>query len=461
MNSKVITVFEYGFLSSVVSGNRCAKISVNAFEYLESLCLNQSSEMKHFLRLRSYSGERALQLKHYVGVIQIPNGEQIEVLPKVGKVSNEVTADERTIADSRKSLLNMLKTMNGFRHIESADAQVNQHKMPLLEVFIRQFLQSVNQLVKRGLRSDYVSQQGNLLFLKGKLLTSKQLKYNLVNKHKSYVEYDEYLLDRPANRLIHTALNKIANYLKNNAHQRLCRELSFAFNDIPVSHNIKQDFAQVKLNRGMSYYQTPLAWAKLILEGMTPLAMKGKANAISLLFPMHDIFESYVGNVIRRQLQDNYSLEEQARSEYLVQHEDNEWFNLKPDFLIKEGDTNRLVLDTKWKLLDASLDNGSDKYGLSQSDFYQMFAYGHKYLNGKGNLILIYPKTDKFTKAIKHSFDFPKELKLWVIPFDISDSEDDSNRFDFSDDPTIRTLIRKIFKPNIDEFNINLLSSDY
>jgi len=351
--------------------------------------------------------------------------------------------------------------MNGFLHIESADAQVNQHKMPLLEVFIRQFLQSVNQLVKRGLRSDYVSQQGNLLFLKGKLLTSKQLKYNLVNKHKSYVEYDEYLLDRPANRLIHTALNKIANYLKNNAHQRLCRELSFAFNDIPVSHNIKQDFAQVKLNRGMSYYQTPLAWAKLILEGMTPLAMKGKANAISLLFPMHDIFESYVGNVIRRQLQDNYSLEEQARSEYLVQHEDNEWFNLKPDFLIKEGDTNRLVLDTKWKLLDASLDNGSDKYGLSQSDFYQMFAYGHKYLNGKGNLILIYPKTDKFTKAIKHSFDFPKELKLWVIPFDISDSEDDSNRFDFSDDPTIRTLIRKIFKPNIDEFNINLLSSDY
>ena len=420
MNSKVITVFEYGFLSSVVSDNRCAKISNDAFKYLESLCLNQASEMKHFLRLRSYNGERALQLKHYVGVIQIPNGEQIEVLPKVGNVSNEATADKLTIANSRQSLLNMLKTMNGFRHVESADAQVNKHKMPLFEVFIRQFLQSVNQLVKRGLRSGYISKQDNLLFLKGKLLTSQQLKHNLVKKHKFYVEYDEYLLDRPANRLIHTALNKIANYSKNNVHQRLCRELSFAFNDIPVSHNIKQDFAQVKLDRGMSYYQTPLAWAKLILEGMTPLAMKGKANAISLLFPMHDIFESYVGNVIRRQLQDNYSLEEQARSEYLVQHEENEWFNLKPDFLIKEGGTNRLVLDTKWKLLDASLGNGSDKYGLSQSDLYQMFAYGHKYLNGKGNLVLIYPKTDKFTEKIKHSFDFSDDLKLWVVPFDVS-----------------------------------------
>jgi 5-methylcytosine-specific restriction enzyme subunit McrC len=429
MNSNVITVFEYGFLSSVVSDNRCAKVSPDAFKYLESLCLNQASEMKHFLRLRSYSGERALQLKHYVGVIQIPNGEQIEVLPKVGKVSNEATADKLTIDNSRKSLLNMLKTMNGFRHIESADAQVNQHKMPLFEVFIRQFLQSVNQLVKRGLRSDYVSKQDNLLFLKGKLLTSQQLKYNLVNKHKFYVEYDEYILDRPANRLIHTALNKIANYSKNNAHQRLCRELSFAFNDIPVSHNIKQDFAQVKLNRGMSYYQTPLAWAKLILEGMTPLAMQGSANAISLLFPMHDIFESYVGSVLRRQLPDNLSLKEQARSEHLVKHGDKNWFNLKPDFLIKEDDTNSLVLDTKWKLLDARDDNGSDKYGLSQNDFYQMFAYAHKYLTGNNRqLILIYPKTDKFSETIAHSFDFSDDIKLWVIPFDVSSDIDDSER---------------------------------
>jgi 5-methylcytosine-specific restriction enzyme subunit McrC len=429
MNSNVITVFEYGFLSSVVSDNRCAKVSPDAFKYLESLCLNQASEMKHFLRLRSYSGERALQLKHYVGVIQIPNGEQIEVLPKVGKVSNEATADKLTIDNSRKSLLNMLKTMNGFRHIESADAQVNQHKMPLFEVFIRQFLQSVNQLVKRGLRSDYVSKQDNLLFLKGKLLTSQQLKYNLVNKHKFCVEYDEYMLDRPANRLIHTALNKIAKYSKNNAHQRLCRELSFAFNDIPVSHNIKRDFAQVKLNRGMSYYQTPLAWARLILEGMTPIAMQGSANAISLLFPMHDIFESYVGSVLRKQLPDNYSLKEQARSEYMVKHGDKDWFNLKPDFLIKEGDTNRLVLDTKWKLLDARDDNGSDKYGLSQNDFYQMFAYAHKYLTGNNRqLILIYPKTDKFSETITDSFDFSDDIKLWVVPFDVSADVDDSER---------------------------------
>ena len=85
---------------------------------------------------------------------------------------------------------------------------------------------------------------------------------------------------------------------------------------------------------------------------------------------------------------------------------------------IKENDETTVILDTKWKLLDESLNNGTDKYGLSQADFYQMFAYGHKYLGGKGKLVLIYPEYDGFNKPIEHSFDFNEGLKLWVVPFD-------------------------------------------
>lgn len=38
-----------------------------------------------------------------------------------------------------------------------------------------------------------------------------------------------------------------------------------------------------------------------------------------------------------------------------------------------------LVLDTKWKLLDGLKANGKDKYGLSQSGFYQLQAFGPCY----------------------------------------------------------------------------------
>jgi 5-methylcytosine-specific restriction enzyme subunit McrC len=79
---------------------------------------------------------------------------------------------------------------------------------------------------------------------------------------------------------------------------------------------------------------------------------------------------------------------------------------------------NRLVLDTKWKLIDDTRANGTEKYGLTQADFYQLHAYGQSYLDGEGDVVLIYPKTDTFSKPLD-VFDFPKTagLRLWVLPF--------------------------------------------
>jgi 5-methylcytosine-specific restriction enzyme subunit McrC len=74
------------------------------------------------------------------------------------------------------------------------------------------------------------------------------------------------------------------------------------------------------------------------------------------------------------------------------------------------------VLDTKWKLLSSN--DAENKYGLSQNDFYQLFAYGHKYLNGEGELLLIYPHTKTFP-ILQHPFVFSSDLKLWVVSFDL------------------------------------------
>ena len=75
------------------------------------------------------------------------------------------------------------------------------------------------------------------------------------------------------------------------------------------------------------------------------------------------------------------------------------------------------VLDTKWKLLDQG--NRSNKYGISQSDMYQLYAYGHKFIEGnQKNLMLIYPMTDKFTEALS-VFKYEDGFKLWAVPFDI------------------------------------------
>ena len=72
-------------------------------------------------------------------------------------------------------------------------------------------------------------------------------------------------------------------------------------------------------------------------------------------------------------------------------------------------------MDTKWKLLS------SDRiwqYDLNQSDFYQLFAYGQKYLHGSGDLILVYPRTAAFPEPFS-PFYFSPDMRLHVLPFDL------------------------------------------
>ncbi len=83
--------------------------------------------------------------------------------------------------------------------------------------------------------------------------------------------------------------------------------------------------------------------------------------------------------------------------------------------MITQGEKS-WVLDTKWKRLDSEL--GSKNYGLSQADFYQLFAYGQKYLGRQGDLVLIYPKRGAFQEALP-VFEFSEGLRLWVVPFDL------------------------------------------
>ncbi|MCH1929553.1 McrC family protein [Shewanella sp. A25] len=434
------TVFEYGYLTFESAANQelgAELISVHAFEYLKQVLLSsEAPENNKYLALIKRYGYELIQVKNYVGVLFTPTGEHIEVLPKVGRNRLDCT---QAVHESREMLLLMLQHLGSFRYLASNQANISSKQMPLLEVFIEQFLHSVSLLVKKGLRSDYVSNNDNLYFQKGKLLVSKQQRHNLINKHKFFVEYDEYLLDRPANRLIKSALAKLVNVAQLASNQRLLRELQFVFADVPFSQSVKQDIGSLKLDRSMQDYHVPIAWSKLVLEGVSPLSMKGDHSALSLLFPMEAVFESYVASVLRTQLVAGVELATQARSQYLVSHDEQDKFQLKPDLLVTLHDKSNLVLDTKWKLLDLNALN----YGLSQADFYQMFAYGHKYLSGKGDLVLIYPQTETFEFPIKEPFCFADGLRLWVIPFHIS-LEGRSRLVHCHDDTELTKLLGKM-----------------
>ena len=271
---------------------------------------------------------------------------------------------------------------------------------PLLEIFIRDFLDNVQRLVKRGIRSDYVRQTDNLPFLKGKLLIGHQLKHNLIRSDRFYVEYDSFEPDRPENRLIKSTLQKVMRLSIDYSNQRLARELLFAFGDIPLSTDYRKDFQACSKDRGMHYYQDSLIWCKLILNDEAPIQQAGERSFRSLLFPMPRLFEDYVASVFKRQLT-GWTVDSQVRSQNLLSlHGTNkEMFQMRPDLLL-EKDRIKIIADTKWKLLNQS--DEINKFSISQADLYQVFAYA-KYYDSK-RVILIYPQTETFNGAI--SFDY-------------------------------------------------------
>ncbi len=148
-----------------------------------------------------------------------------------------------------------------------------------------------------------------------------------------------------------------------------------------------------------------------------PVALAGEQQGLSLLFPMEKLFESYVTRWLRKNHPQHLCLRAQAASEYLCSHDGRRIFQLRPDILmLDKDDISVMVMDTKWKRLETF--NPNANYGLAESDFYQMLAYGQTYLKGLGKMALIYPAWTGFDAPLP-AFDMGHGLRVEVLRFDL------------------------------------------
>lgn len=424
---RVICISEHGYLleglQHGLEGNAVG-IPKSAFNFLLSVVGDGEAleDYQPFLRLTTLQRRVALKVQNYAGVIRTPCGTQIEILPKT---SNRDTEADREL--SRLQLLKMLRSLRESPLKEAGNAAVQHASMPLLEVYITRYLHEVGKLIKRGIRSDYVVTSSNSKYLKGRLLIAPQLRKNVVHADRFFVEYQQYLVDRPVNRLTKSALLLVSRFARSSRNQRLAREYRFAFDAVPESLECVNDFRKARTDRSMAHYREVMAWNRLLLFGQGPTASAGSLDSLSLLYPMERLFEDYVADCLAKNLSAYFPgasrLKTQAAKYHLVEeHNGSPIFQLKPDLIAMAGGKNLCVMDTKWKLLDQG--DRSKKYGVSQSDMYQLYAYGHKYLRDVGarQLMLIYPKTETFSQPLP-KFHYEDGLTLEIVPFDLSRGE--------------------------------------
>ena len=365
---RTVSVREHAWLctDSVPETLDCAQVSELAFDYL---CRLSERFSRSGARLLQVEGRRRLKLDNFVGVIQTPCGMVLEIVPKHHTEGGKLEEARALLRKLLLALLDLPTREVGLASLQLFDA-------PLSEWVAKRFLDELDLLVCRGLRFDYHQVDEELSTLRGQLNLHQQMRQPPGREHRFHVRHEVYLPDRPENRLLKLALDRVHQCTRDANHWRLAQELSYRLMEIPASRQVAEDFQAWRQDRLLAHYGPIKPWCELILNQHMPLAVSGDYQGMSLLFPMEKLFERFVARWIHALLPRNVDMRTPGRGQSLCEHQQKPIFHLEPDILITDAG-QRCVLDTKWKLLDSS--QRADKYGLSQSDFYQLFAYGQKY----------------------------------------------------------------------------------
>lgn len=387
----------------------------------------------------------SIKLGSYVGFLQSPTGESIEILPK----SNQHAPTNIDITDNRILLRKMLAVSQRLKPRETGPASLQRLKGPLHEWIISEYLSELSKLVRRGLRFNYQRIEEESSYISGQLDIAKQSRQMPDRATYFHIRHDIYTSNRIENRLLRTALDFVLKITKHADNWRLANELKHQMIEIKPLLKPANKLSKWQDNKLMQSYGPVKPWCQLIIEKLNPSFQKGEHRGIALIYPMEYLFENYVAHCLHKSLDSGSKLQTQASSKYLLKHashpefDQKNWFKLKPDLLLISHN-GRSAMDTKWKLLDSSLTTGKDKYGISQSDMYQLYAYGKKYMHGEGHMMLIYPSHTEFNQPLP-VFSFDEKLHLWVVPFDLHNKQLIDGDW-VSDFPSVSPISQDILK---------------
>lgn len=409
------------------SNKKCDKFQKRAKKFFNSLKeFAQNEKNQNFLK---YSQRNRLKAQNYVGIIQTRHGT-LEIFPKCfreNKLQEFIQPDPKKKKDQfqalkkaycfdfqnnichfdtfkihtnnpinpKNLLLNFLKTLKNTPFKDLQTSSLHALDLPLLDIFIQMFIDELYSLLQKGIRYDYITQEDQRTYLKGKLLFKEQICYNTIHKERFFTASDEFIADIAENRLIKSTLLFLKHQTTQPSLITHLNTLLCSFDEIPPSKDPLKEFSLLKPSRHFDYYQNILRWCELFLQKKHFAPYSGKNEAYALLFPTEKLFESYFASMLKKH-NHNLNIKQQSSGKYFLQENQKNLYPLKPDLWIE---SKRIIIDTKWKIID-------DK--IAQSDLYQMWAYVCKYKARE--VWLVYPLCEK-TKALQEE----NKTKKWVF----------------------------------------------
>ncbi len=323
-----------------------------------------------------WTGRSRIKATQHVGMLATV-GIRLEILPKIEGLG---------LGETRRALVRMIGVA---WDVPVRDGEVTGHDSQdrdLLELLIGLFTRRLQEQVRRGLSRAYRVREDDLSRLRGKMDVTQQFTRLAASPQKLACQYDEFTADTTLNRLLLCAITFLRRRSLRADTQRLLNEIAAHFEDVQLVSAAQAMVGEIEPDRANRRWQIPAKLARLLLSRIYQTAHSGKRDGIALLFDMNLLFEAYVASLARRVCAPlGYKVRAQGPQRCLAHNEaGRSAFLTKPDLYI-ERDGYVVVLDTKWKHIDASRPN----LAVAQADAYQMHGYAHVYASHSA--ILLYP----------------------------------------------------------------------
>lgn len=361
MHNNLIQVFEFQKLRYTENNN----FSKKHFDALVKF--NEENDNKYYKPI--YNG---IQFGSFVGVIHI-GGLTIEILPKADKDVNSTQAEKDTW---QSVLLHMLKVCKKIQVENVSETHLKKRYNSILEAYFHMYLEEIDHLIKRGLIKKYRRKQSNQLSLKGKLVFSENIQKNVIHKERFYCEHEIYDRDHLIHQILFRGLEVLETLDSYHLTDKIKR-VQFSFEEMKrIKVNLKH-FETVNLNRKSKSYDRALSIAKMLILNYSPNISSGQDNMLTLLFDMNKLWEEYIFRILHKN--------KPPKCEVSFQNSDYFWENktVRPDIVITINESENIIIDTKWKIVDYN--NPSD------NDLKQMFVYNLHWKSSKS--MLLYPQT--------------------------------------------------------------------
>ena len=241
----------------------------------------------------------------------------------------------------------------------------------VLEAVALAFIRRTRQAVHRGLIRGYRREEEALNTVRGQIRFGDQIRRRFGLPLPIEVGYDEYTEDIEHNRLLKTAIHRLAHtQIRSLGTKQEVRRLRPVFDLVQLGSYSLGPVPGIRYTRLDEHYRPAVEFARLIIENSSLELFEGKVAGGSFLIDMNLVFEKFLYVALGEALGLGESQWKRGRS---LELDEGGRIDVEPDlsWWTPPSSATRsrpcFVGDAKYKHLDAA--------GFKHADIYQMLAY--------------------------------------------------------------------------------------